>query len=100
MVMQTNDGYFQQVDGLAMGSPPAPHLANGWLSKYDQKIKGDAKLFIRCMDDILRDIKKNAIAEKLKEINNIHSSLKFTHKEVNENSIAFIDMKLTRLNVT
>ena len=35
VVMQTNDGYFRQVDGLAMGSPPAPRLANGWLSKYD-----------------------------------------------------------------
>ena len=98
VIMQTNEGYFRQIDGLAMGSPPAPHLANGWLSKYDQEIKGDAKLFTRYMDDILRDIKNNAIAEKLEEINNIHPSLKFTHEEENENSIAFLDMKLTRLN--
>jgi len=33
--MMTNDGYYQQIDGLAMGSPPAPMLANGWLSKFD-----------------------------------------------------------------
>ena len=29
VLMSTHDGYYQQVDGLAMGSPPAPHLANG-----------------------------------------------------------------------
>ena len=34
VVMSTHDGFFKQVDGLAMGSPPAPHLANGWLSQY------------------------------------------------------------------
>jgi len=35
VIMMTNDGYYQQIDGLAMGSPPAPMLANGWLSKFD-----------------------------------------------------------------
>ena len=102
VVMQTNDGYFRQVDGLAMGSPPAPRLANGWLSKYDAEVKGDAELFSRYMDDILRDIKKNEIKGKLVEINNIHPSLEFTHEEENENenSIAFLDMKITRSNGT
>ena len=50
-----------------MGSPPAPNLANGWLSKNNQEIKGDAKLFTRYMDDNLRDIKKNAKAGRNKQ---------------------------------
>ena len=29
VVMLTHDGYYIQKDGLAMGSPPPPHLANG-----------------------------------------------------------------------
>ena len=29
VIMQTNEGYFRQIDGLAIGSPPAPQLANG-----------------------------------------------------------------------
>ena len=45
VIMSTHNGYYQQVDGLAMGSPPAPHLANGWLSQYDNTIQGDAKTF-------------------------------------------------------
>ena len=56
-IMQTNDGYFRQVDGLAMGSPPAPRLENGWL-RFDSVVKGDAKLYSRYMDDILRDIRR------------------------------------------
>ena len=35
VLMSTHDGYYQQIDGLAMGSPPAPHLANGWMSQFD-----------------------------------------------------------------
>ena len=50
--MLTNDGYYQQIDGLAMVSPPALMLANGWMSKFDEAIKGDADLFSRCMDDV------------------------------------------------
>ena len=29
VLMLTQDGYYRQVDGLAMGSAPAPHFANG-----------------------------------------------------------------------
>ena len=31
VVLLTNDGFYRQVDGLAMGSPLAPQLANGWM---------------------------------------------------------------------
>ena len=41
-----------------MGSPPAPHLANGWLSQFDDTIKGDAVLYARYMDDIIQNIKR------------------------------------------
>ena len=59
------------VDGLALGSPPAPLLANGWLSKFDDQIKGSSKLYGRCMDDIIQDIKGNQIDTKLAVINRI-----------------------------
>ena len=42
--MLTNDGYYRQEHGLAMGSPPAPLLANGWMNKFDKNIEGNAKL--------------------------------------------------------
>lgn len=52
VLMLTNEGYYRQKDGLVMGRPPAPLLANGWISKFDKIIQGDAKIYFRYMDDI------------------------------------------------
>eukprot|EP00111_Clytia_hemisphaerica_P015622 TCONS_00046106-protein len=98
VLMLTSDGYYRQIDGLAMGSPPAPLLANAWLSQYDDQIRGDAKIYNRYMDDILREIKKENIQSKLVEINGIKNELKFTLEEEKECSIPFLDMKITRSN--
>ena len=78
VLMSTHNGYYQQVDGLAMGSPPAPHLANGWLSQFDGTIKGDAVFYARYMDDIIQNIKRVQIEQKLTAINSLHPSLRFT----------------------
>ena len=48
VIMLTPDGYYRQVDGLAMGSPCAPLLANGWLSQYDSQIRDNANLYESC----------------------------------------------------
>jgi len=94
VLMLTHDGYYRQVDGLAMGSPPAPHFANGWLSQFDGKIKGEAKLFSRYMDDTILDIKRNGKEGKLKELNSLHPSLKFTIEEEDENGqLPVLDLK-------
>ena len=47
VIMLTHDGYYRQVDGLAMGSPPTPQLANGWMSKFDAEIKGDSYALLK-----------------------------------------------------
>lgn len=94
VLMLTHDGYYRQVDGLAMGSPPAPLISNGWLKKREAVICDDAKIFFRCMDDILRSIKENQITRKLDEINGLHSSLKFTIERENDRMIPFLDMKI------
>ena len=94
----THDGLYRQTDGLAMGSPPAPMLANGWLSSYDSEIKGDAMLYERYMDDILRDIHIDLIDSTLTKINNDlnEPSLKFTVEREKDNKIAFLDMEIHR----
>lgn len=99
--MSTHDGFYKQVDGLAMGSPPAPHLANGWLSQFEETIKGDAKMYDRYMDDILRDIKLSQTEDKLKEINSLHPNLKFTAEQekqeqpqIHMGKLPFLDMKI------
>ena len=45
VVSSTHNGFYKQVDGLAMGRPPAPHLANGWLSQFENLIKDDTQIY-------------------------------------------------------
>ena len=94
VIMSTHDGFYKQIDGLAMGSPPAPHLANGWMSQFDDTIKGTSKLYTRYMDDILRDINCHEIEPTLTSINNLHPSLKFTMEREENGEIPFLDMKI------
>ena len=94
--MLTNDGYYLQIDGLAMGSPAAPHIVNGWLSRFDQNVKGGAKIYSRFMDDILRDIKEYRIDEKLREINDYHPNLTFAIEKEKGASLSFLNMKISR----
>eukprot|EP00794_Sanderia_malayensis_P010390 gene10390-11471_t len=96
VLMLTSDGYYRQVNGLAMGSPPAPMLANGWMSKFDSLIRDEATLYSRYMDDIIREINNDHIDEKLREINNLHPSLKFTIEQENNAALPFLDMKIQR----
>ena len=77
-----------------MGAKPAPPLANIWLSKYEVTIKGLAKIFDRYMDDIIREIKRHEIQDKLREINNLHPQLKFTMELEENGRIPFLDMEI------
>ncbi|XP_066913586.1 uncharacterized protein [Clytia hemisphaerica] len=80
-----------------MGSPPAPLLANGWLNQYEERLKGDANIYDRYMDDILRDIHVDDIESELKEVNELQApNLKFTIEREKDGKIPFLDMLLIR----
>ena len=91
VILSAHNGYYQ-VDDLAMGSPPAPHIANGWLSQFDNAIQGNAKMFSRYMDDIIREIKKDDIDDKLVQSNNLHPNLAFTIEKKVKSKLPFLDM--------
>ena len=94
VVMLTHDGYYRQIDGLAMGAKPAPPLANIWLSKFEPIIRDTATIFERYMDDIIREIKIQDIKAKLDQLNQLHPKLKFTI-EIEENGrLPFLDMEI------
>ena len=97
VIMSSNDGLFRQIDGLAMGSPPAPMLANAWMSTFDTTVSNNATLYTRYMDDILRDINKNDIDQKLEELNSLHPLQSFTVERETNGTIPFLDMKITHI---
>ena len=78
VVLSSHNDCFRQVDGLAMGSEPAPQLAKIWLAKFKESIKDNAKIYERYMDDILRSIKESLVEAKLREVKALHPNLKCT----------------------
>ena len=92
VIFNSHDGFYKQVDGLAMGSAPAPHLANGWLSSFEAAIKGDSPLYYRYMDDIICVADKEEIDNRLDAVNNVHPSLAFTVEVEKQGKLPFLDM--------
>ena len=59
VIMLTTDGIYVQKEGLAMGSPASPLLANLWLNQFESVFKArNLKFFRRYVDDIICVIKK------------------------------------------
>ena len=77
-----------------MGSPPAPHLANGWLSQFDKIIKSDSMLYERYMDDILCESRTDELDSRLVMLNNLHANLSFTIEKEIGGKISFLDMTI------
>merc|ERR1711867_386061 len=100
VLLSTHDGFYIQRDGLAMGSPPAPHFANGWLSQFEESIRGEARLYFRYMDDILKEVKGDQAEQQLRNINNLHPNLTFTIEREQEQQLPVLDMKILHNHAT
>ena len=94
--MLTHEGYYKQVDGLTMGTCTSSRQRRDEL--IWQCHKGEAVLYARYMDDIIRNIKRIDPEEKLATINNLHPSLKFTIEREENGSIPFLHMKIIHNN--
>ena len=94
--------YYDQVDGVAMGSPLGPVLANlfmgvheaDWLRSYP----GQCPLFYRrYVDDILCVFDSaNQATSFLEYLNNRHPNIKFTCETETEGVMAFLDVLISR----
>ena len=57
VLVSTPMGFYRQMDGVAMGSPVGPQLANLFLSRFDKELSYRSKVYYRYVDDILRTVK-------------------------------------------
>ena len=99
-----NSKFYNQIDGVAMGSPLAPVLANifmgfheaKWLNEYNLN---KPKFYLRYVDDILAafDYEHDSL-NFLSFLNNRHPNIKFTIEKQNNHSIAFLDVFISGIN--
>ena len=100
-----NKTLYKQIEGLSMGNPCAPTLANIFLCYIEERMFGqcpdDIKplFYKRYLDDTFVVFQSEAQAERFHSyINTIHANIQFTmEKEVN-NKLPFLDMTVERLN--
>ena len=93
---------YRQVDGVAMGSPLGPALANIFVGYHERKIPEDEwpLLYDRYVDDVFSffENKQNSLVfeERLK---GLHPALRFTRDDEKNGSLPFLDVRVAKTNL-
>ena len=102
-----NGTYYEQVDGVAMGSPLGPTLANIFLCHWEEiwikKCPAQFRplYYNRFMDDTFLLFSAEDHVKKFhKYINSRHKNMTFTYETEANNRLAFLDVLVTRENNT
>ena len=79
-----NGCYYDQIDGVSMGSPLGPTFANFFIDSLESKImtklrRLDVKVWFRYVDDTFVVLKSRDCVENVMEfLNSQHPNIKFT----------------------
>ena len=94
-----NSKFYNQIDGVATGSPLAPALANIFMGFHESKCLNKPKLYLRYVDYILAafDNEQDAL-NFLNFLSNRHSNIKFTIEKQNNYSITFLGVFISGIN--
>lgn len=98
---QFNNEIYRQKDGVAMGSPLGPLLADFFMSKLEnnqlkESIEGYT-LYKRYVDDIIVFGPNNCDLDiTLSHFNLAHPNIQFTIERESENKISFLDIEMVR----
>ena len=91
-----NECYYQQIDGVAMGSPLGPRLANMFMSEHEEIWLNNCPTtfkpvyYRRYIDDIIVLFKdKSHLALFQEYLNGQHPNIKFTSEEENNDTLPF-----------
>ena len=91
---------YEQMDGVAMGSPLGPLMANVFMCHLEEKLAGDGlmpHLYRRYVDDTLaRMPNTNAATMFLTTLNGLHPSLSFTMELPVDDRIPFIGIEIIK----
>ena len=87
---------YRQIDGVAMGSPLGPTLANIFVGYYEEKLFSEISkpaVCFRYVDDTFVIFQNEKESEEfLIRLNGLHSSFQFTFEKEKNNSLPFLDV--------
>jgi hypothetical protein len=98
-----NNKIYSQINGIAMGSPLGPLFADVYVNYLENKLMSRLRtngvlFWRRFVDDTFVIANKNADVNKILDIlNSFDNNIVFTIEEEINNSLAFLDIRITRL---
>jgi len=99
-VLQFNEKYYAQIDGVAMGSPIAPLMADifmNWLIDNVNKIGCSPLIICRYVDDIFCTFdSKEKMDQFFYNLNKVHSNVSFSKEVEADGQLAYLDVLLTK----
>ena len=106
-LFQFNNVFYNQTDGVAMGSPLGPTLANIFMSHHEQiwlqncPVSFKPLSYYRYVDDTFTVFSRPEHCDSfLSYLNAQHTNIKFTAERQVDNSIPFLDTNVTLSNST
>ena len=91
---------YRQIDGVAMGSPLGPVIANVFMVELEKRLiptmMDKIALWYRYVDDTFSFIRKGEVENVIQVLNSFHESIKFTFEKESDNSLSFLDVKVIK----
>ena len=95
-----NETMFRQIEGVSMGSPLGPILANTFVRFHERRLFDKFPkpfTYLRYVDDTFVSFKSRSDALKFFDtLNRLHSSLSFTMEEESNGQLQFLDVQVKR----
>ena len=95
-----NGKVYQQTDGVCMGSPLGPVLANVFMVYLEETIVPTAQDSMpewrRYVDDTFTVVKKGKLNNIIATLNNFHPNISFTHEIEQGGKMAFLDVLIKK----
>ena len=94
--------YFEMIDGVAMGSPLSPVVANFYMERFEQRAITSFPLKPRCwfryVDDtfVIWSHGEEELGRFLAHLNQVHPRIQFTVERETDNQLAFLDVLVLR----
>ena len=101
-LLQFEGNLYQQVDGVAMGSPLGPLMANAFMRNIEKQLETENKMpdvYTRYVDDALSVMTDVETASKfLTTLNNSHRSIDFPMELKENGRLPFLGMEVVLAN--
>ena len=99
---QFDNKHYELSDGLPMGSPASPAIANIFMSQLEEdalkSFDGAPNVWHRYVDDVFSIVKKSLVEKLLVHLNSQHESIIFTLEKEEDGKLPLMDLMLHRVD--